>query len=83
MIKRKRKTPLRPSEAETRVLRLIALHRGLVCTNTCGGREYSTAQGVHISTPIAEKLIRNEWLVGQQESALFGARPQLYLARRP
>jgi len=77
------KTTRRPNTAEARALRLIALHDGLLVTFVAGIPTYSTAAGVHVATHLAEQLIRNKWLIGDTDDAMFGARPQRYRCLRP
>jgi hypothetical protein len=73
-----------PNIKEVQTLRTIAVQDGLLVTYVDGKAHYSTARGIHINTKIAERLIQNRWVVGDDGDALFaGCRPQRYRCLRP
>ena len=79
----KRKKPACPTLEEARTIKLIAIADGLMVTYVGGSPQYSTPTGDFIKTKLAERLIKNKWLVGDTGDSLFGDAPQRYRCRKP
>lgn len=79
MIKQRKQA--RPTEAEARAIKIIAVTGGLIVTHRSGHTEYTTPTGVKINPKIAERIIKAGWLIGDRDS-LFDCCPQRYRVRK-
>ena len=74
-----------PTEAQSRVLRMIAAAGGAMMLSYDNEREtrrYHDMAGRTIAAPTALILIRRGWLIPERDS-MFDAEPQSYRVRTP